>query len=267
MNSDNPYQPPATTVDVVDQRLDDAWNFTDPKRLPAGQGWFWIAEAFRLFAKSPGIWIVNIIIYFAITIVLSILPLISIVVYILNPIFIGGLMRGTQSLDTGGSYEVNHLFAGFQEKGSKLATLGALQLGIMILYFVVIAILAAIFVGGSALLGQDGANPTPEAIFTSAAFIAFIPIFVISLIMLSMAFWLAPQLVMLHDLEAFAAIKMSFIGSWRNILPIIVFGIIILAFVIIALIPFGLGMLVMWPVMIAATYVAWKDIFTNAYPS
>ena len=268
MNSDNPYQPPSTSVDTTERHVDDVWEFTDPKRLPAGRGWFWIAEGFRLFARSPLIWIVNTIIYFIITVFISILPFISIVIYILNPIFLGGFMRGSQTLDTGGTYEVNHLFAGFSEKGSKLAVLGALQLGIFILYGIVIGILAAIFIGTSAFLNANGAAADPEAIFTSVAFIAFIPIFVISILLLSMAFWLSPQLVMLHDLEAFAAIKMSFIGSWRNILPIVVFSLLGLLVTALVVLPtFGIGILVMWPVMmVAASYAAWKDIFTNAYP-
>lgn len=266
MNSDNPYQPPTTTVDVVEYQTEDAWEFTDPKRLPSGRGWFWIAEGFSLFAKSPGIWIVNMIIFFIITGIIALLPFISIANYILGPIFTGGLMRGTHTLDTGGTYEVNHLFVGFSEKGSKLATLGALQLGILILYGLALVILGLIFFGFAALLGQNGADADIDTVMTSVAFIAFIPLLFISLLLLGMAFWLSPQLVMLHDLEAFAAIKMSFIGSWRNILPIVVFAIIIIIFMIIAMIPLGLGLLVMWPVFIAATYVAWKDIFTNAYP-
>ena len=266
MSSDNPYQPPATTVEVIKQHIDDVWDFTDPNRLPAGRGWFWIAEGFRLFAKSPGIWIVNMIIFFIITAIIALLPVISIANYILGPIFTGGFMRGTHTLDNGGSYEVNHLFAGFSEQGSKLATLGALQLGIIILYTLALVILAFIFFGFAALLGQNGSGTDIDAILTSTAFIAVLPIVVISALFLGMAFWLSAQLVMLHDLEAFASIKMSFIGSWRNILPIVVFSIIMIIFMLIAIIPFGLGLLVMWPVFVAATYAAWKDIFTNAYP-
>lgn len=265
MYPDNPYQPPSTDIEVSNRQYDDVWDFTDPKRLSAGRGWFWITEGFRLFASSPGIWIVNMIIFFIITMVVAFIPFISIVNYILQPIFLGGLMRGSQELDTGGTYEVNHLFSGFNEKGSKLATLGALQLGIIFLYAIVVVIIAAIFIGTSAFLTQDGAW-NPDELFTSAAFIIGIVFVFISMLLLGMAFWLAPQLVMLHDLEAVNSIKMSFIGSWRNIVPIIVFSIIMLLLMIVAMIPFGLGLLVMWPVFIAATYVAWKDIFTNAYP-
>jgi uncharacterized membrane protein len=134
----------------------------------------------------------------------------------------------------------------------------------MFLYVIVIVIVVAIFALGSAFLTQDGAWD-PDAFFTSLAFIIGMLVVFVSMIFLGMAFWLAPQLVMLHDLDAMNAVKMSFVGSWRNILPMFVFGLAIFGLMLIAIIPFGLGLLVMWPVFIAATYAAWKDIFTNVY--
>ncbi|MBI3561208.1 MAG: hypothetical protein HY080_05765 [Gammaproteobacteria bacterium] len=267
MKSDNPYQPPAATVADFNQPIDGVWQFTDPKHLPAGRGWFWIREGFRLFAKSPWIWIANMIIFFIITIIVAMIPFVSIVNNILQPIFTGGLMRGAQSLDQEGRYEVNHLFAGFRERGSPLAILGAMQLGIIILYFIVIAIVVMILIGTSGLLAQTGGTFDPRSIITSPALFALIPVVFISLLLLGMAFWLAPQLIMLHNLDPFAAIKMSFIGSWRNIVPMIVFSLLAMLVTLVVVVPtIGLGFFVMWPVMIAATYVAWKDIFTNAYP-
>ncbi len=267
MSSDNPYQPPATNVDVVEAVSDDVWALVEPRKLTAGRSWAWIAEGFRLFARSPGIWIVNMILFFIITIFIALIPVISIVNYILQPIFIGGLMRGTHTIDTNGEYEVNHLFCGFKEKGSNLAVLGALQLGIMILYAIVIVIVMFALFGSAIFLSESGVDqPDPNAMFAGAAFIIFIPFLIITILLLSLAFWLSPPLVILHDQEAFASIKLSFSGSMRNLLPIILFGIMLMVFFIIALIPFGLGLFVMWPVAMAAIYAAWKDIFTNANP-
>lgn len=263
MNSDNPYQPPASKLE---QQTDAVCDFTNPRHLPPGRGWFWITEGFHLFAKSPGIWILNMIIFFIITFIIALLPIISIANYILQPIFTGGLMRGAHTLDNGGTLEVSHLFAGFNEKGGKLALLGALQLGMMVAYGIVIGIIALIVFGASALLANNGESFSPEMIFTSTAFIVFIPLFFISMLLLGMAVWLSPQLVMLHDLDVVSSIKMSFIGSWRNIVPIIIFGMTALFLTLIAIIPLGLGLLVMWPTLTAATYVAWKDIFTDSYP-
>lgn len=264
MSSDNPYQPPTTNVDVVEPVSEDAWAFIEPRRLPAGRSWFWIKEGFRLFARSPGIWIVNMILFNLIVIFLSFIPVISIAVYILQPILLGGLMRGCHTIDTDGDFEVNHLFCGFKEKGSNLAVLGALQLGIMILYGIVIFIFMIAIFGFAFMTTDAGMNePDPSAIFTSVAFILFVPFFIISIILLSLAIWLSPPLVMLHDQEAFASIKMSFIGSMRNLLPIFLFSLLMLVFFLIALIPFGLGLFIMWPVAMASVYAAWKDIYTN----
>jgi uncharacterized membrane protein len=262
MNSYNPYQPPTSKLE---QQADAGLSLSEPRRLPAGRGWFWITEGFHLFARSPGIWIVNMIIFFVITVVIAFIPLVSIVNNILQPIFMGGFMRGAQTLDNGGDYEVGHLFAGFNEKGGKLAILGAMQLGMMVAFFVIMVILGLILIGVPALLSQNGSGVTPEMIFTSVGFIVFIPVFFISIFLFSMAIWLTPQLVMLHDVDAFVAIKMSFIGSWRNVWPMFIFGIMAMLLMILAIIPLGLGLFVMWPTLTAATYVAWKDIFTNAY--
>jgi len=264
MYPDNPYQPPSTSLEATNPRRDDVWDFTDPRRLPAGRGWFWIAEGFRLFASSPGIWIVNTIIFFIITMIVALIPLVSIANYILQPIFLGGLMRGTHELDTNGNYEVNHLFCGFQENGSKLAVVGVLQLGIIMLVAIAAVIIIAIFIGTAAFMNQDG-SWDPDTAFTAVGVIIAVLFSLIFVLMFGMAFWLAPQLVMLHNLEAVQSVKMSFIGSWRNLVPLIVFGLIMMVFMVIAMIPFFLGLLVMWPVFIAATYAAWKDIFTNAY--
>lgn len=262
MSYDDPYRPPSSQLE---RQTAGGAEFSDPKRLPAGRGWFWITTGFHLFARNPGIWILNMIIFFVITIFIAFIPLVSIVNNILQPIFLGGLMRGAQTQDEGGNFEVGHLFAGFSEKGSKLAILGALQLGMMIAYGIIIVILGLIFIGAPLLLNHAGGDINPQMIITSVGFLLFIPVLFISIFLFSMAIWLTPQLVMLHDLDPVMAVKMSFIGSWRNVWPLFVFGIMAMLLIILAIIPLGLGIFVMWPTLTAATYVAWKDIFTDGY--
>jgi uncharacterized membrane protein len=45
--------------------------------------------------------------------------------------------------------------------------------------------------------------------------------------------------------------------------PFLVYGIVMLLFAFIAMIPFGLGFLVWIPLTIASTYVAYRHIFTE----
>jgi uncharacterized membrane protein len=61
-----------------------------------------------------------------------------------------------------------------------------------------------------------------------------------------------------------AALKESFVGCLRNILPFLVYSIVVLVLGIVASIPLGLGWLVLGPVLIASVYTAYRDIFGDA---
>ena len=56
-------------------------------RADAGRGWGWIAEGWQLFIKAPGVWIVILLIYLAISVVLSLIPLVGMIGHtLLNPV-------------------------------------------------------------------------------------------------------------------------------------------------------------------------------------
>jgi uncharacterized membrane protein len=76
-----------------------------------------------------------------------------------------------------------------------------------------------------------------------------------------MAIWFAPILVALNDMSAVAAMKRSFSGCLRNVLPFLVYGIVMFILAIIATIPIGLGWLLLMPTLICATYVSYREIF------
>lgn len=78
---------------------------------------------------------------------------------------------------------------------------------------------------------------------------------------ISMAMWFAPALVTFHDLKPVDALKMSFFACLKNIVPFLLYAIILVVLSIIAAIPFGLGFLVLIPVVLASIYSAYRDIF------
>jgi uncharacterized membrane protein len=55
--------------------------------------------------------------------------------------------------------------------------------------------------------------------------------------------------------------RLSFFACLRNMLPFTLYGIISAVLLLIAMIPLGLGLLVMIPTMTASLYVSYKDIF------
>ena len=76
-----------------------------------------------------------------------------------------------------------------------------------------------------------------------------------------MAFYFAPALITFNDLEVMQALKLSFRGCLRNIMPFLLFGILMILLSILAMIPLGLGMLILAPVGMISIYVCYKDIF------
>ena len=84
------------------------------------------------------------------------------------------------------------------------------------------------------------------------------------LVPLAMAVWFAPALVVFHDLPPVEALKQSFQGCLRNMVPFLVYGIIVLGLGILAAIPAFLGWLVLIPTLIGSTYYSYRDIFLDA---
>ena len=84
---------------------------------------------------------------------------------------------------------------------------------------------------------------------------------------LLMAFWFAPALVALRNDEPLAAAKASFDACLRNMLPMLVYSLLGLAFAIGASIPFVLGWFVLAPVFAGSFYASYKDIFERAETS
>jgi hypothetical protein len=96
-------------------------------------------------------------------------------------------------------------------------------------------------------------------------------------ILLGMAFWLAPALVVVKRAGPLQAIKLSMVCSIRNIVPCIVFGLLSLVVYAVAAIPMIAGvlaglrvdlcmmvaLLILIPVMVCSSYLAFTDMFSE----
>jgi uncharacterized membrane protein len=258
MSSENPYQPPTTAVEVTTNRTDDVWAFVEPQKVSAVRGLSWIGEGFRFFGRDAGIWIAITIIYLIILMISSFIPFAT---NILQPMLAGGLMIGIHGQDNGERLEVKHLFEGFDKYAGPLATLGALIIGLMILLFFVSMIFVFIGVGISAVTEQHSSSmPVSVIILLTIG----IPVFMTALLMVMSVSWFGPPLVALHELSVGNAFKMSLLGLKRNILPILVFSFFMSILFVLSVFTFYIGLLVVIPVLMAASYASWKDIYTNA---
>ncbi|MTW19557.1 hypothetical protein GJ668_00445 [Allochromatium palmeri] len=238
----------------------------EPTVVEAGRGWGWIQEAWGFFKQAPLAWIGALLLFYLIIIVVSLVPLIGgLATTILGPMFTAGLMLGAQAQDRGEGFKVGQLFSGFSVRPASLALIGVVYLGLALLIGLVVGVLF-IFTIGSAGMLAPGATMTPEQFQAMATGPQFMLPILIALLLgmpLAMAMFFAPALVALDAVPVMQALKLSFMGCLKNILPFLVFGLIALVLFFVGAIPLFLGWLVVVPVLTIAVYTAYRDIFQS----
>ncbi|MGH8670137.1 MAG: BPSS1780 family membrane protein [Burkholderiales bacterium] len=258
MSTPNPYAAPRAAV--ADAVSPQQGNFVPGGRgVPAGNGWSWIAEGWSLFKRQPGMWIAIVVVLFVISLVAAFIPFIgSIATMVLFPVFTAGLMLGCQAQAEGGRLEFGHLFAGFRDRVGPLAAVGGIYLGATI----VIALVVGIVTGVGMFSMMSGGEVDPAAAAGALAGLALAGLVMLALMIpILMAIWFAPALVVFHERGAVEAMKESFSGCLRNIVPFLVYGLVTLVLAILASIPIALGWLVLGPVLAASIYTAYRDIY------
>ena len=230
-------EPPPAPVPQQPQGSQPPRLFAEPRKVPAGEGAAWIGDAWRIFKKRPGTWVLMIFIMFLIMFVGSFVPGVSMVTNLLPLFFTGGFMLSCDALEEGGELEVGYLFSGFKYKFKELTILTLLYVAAILFIVLVAGILLAAFVGlnfGSDFQAAVGGNVSAED------FLMVILLFLIMLLFIipvQMTIVFSPALVVLHDVPPFEAMKMSFKGCLKNLGAFLVNG---LAWAGISLIFFGI---------------------------
>ncbi|MFM8331091.1 MAG: BPSS1780 family membrane protein [Candidatus Methylumidiphilus sp.] len=232
------------------------------KTVPIGHGLDWITQGFGLFQLNPGIWIANLVIFIVLLATVSLLPIAGpFAALLLQPVLMGGLFGGCRALRQGQALTVDQLFDGFREHTHPLMMVGVLSgVGNLLVGLIALAVLVS-FVGLGALTGglaeQSGLAAGGAMLGILLAGLVGVGLSV----PIAMAVWFAPALVVFDGLTAFAAMQASFFACLRNLLPFLLYGLVLLALSFVALIPAGLGMLVLGPVAVASVYVSYEDLF------
>ena len=255
--STNPYATPKAAV--ADEPVPQGDYLPGGQSVPAAQGWTWIAEGWTLFKAAPGLWIGMIVVLILMLFAAALVPFVGTVAQtLLMPVFMGGLALGCRAIDDGRGLEFNHLFAGFKERFGTLIAVGALYLAGFIAILVVVML---IFGAGMAALFVGGEQPDMAQTGAAVGVLLAVLVAVALSIPLVMAVWFAAPLVVFHGLGAVEAMKASFTGCLRNIVPFLVYGIIGFLLAIVATIPLGLGWLVLAPVLAASVYTGYRNIY------
>jgi uncharacterized membrane protein len=232
-----------------------------PRACPASDGWRWIREAFALVGARPAFWIGSVLLVVVVFLALGFVPILGqLATIVLGPFVIAGFANAARRQTEGQGPAIADLLIGFQQSPGALIAVALLYLaGIVLVMGVVFGVLFTT-VGAAAFSGGGEIDP---AVLERAW-----PLFALGwllglalLIPLLMAYWFAPQQIVFRGLDAIAAMKSSFAGCLRNIVPLLVYGLILIPIFIIAVIPLLLGLLVVMPMLMATYYTMWRAIF------
>lgn len=260
MSDMNPYQPPKSGAGSAASAA--AGNFIAGGRaVEAGQGWEWIASGFALFKKQPGTWILLLIVWLVCSILIAVVPIIGgLANMLLMQVFIGGAMIGCRALDRGEELEVGHVFAGFKQNTSNLVVLGLLAL----VAWMIVLIPALLILGGGGFMAAMHGGGLAALAALGLTFVLVLLVVLALTVPIYMALWFAPALIVFHNLAPVEAMKTSFAACLKNIVPFLLYSVILMLLGVVAAIPFGLGLLILFPVIVASIYTAYRDIFLTA---
>lgn len=232
--------------------------------LPAGRGIHWIGEGWNLFKASPWMWIVVLLIWFALQIALSLVPFLGGIASILfGPSFAVGVLAFAHGISINRRADLSQLLAGFKRKLSTLVILGLLYLLMMVAVVIVAGIFGFVFVGGALSSYTGNAEQFADAMLSGGglSLLLLVAVFFALIAPVIMAYMYAPALVFFANQTASDALKQSFVACLRNWLPLLIFGLVAIVLAFIGALPFGLGLLIVVPLLFAANYVSFKDMF------
>jgi uncharacterized membrane protein len=249
-----------------------------PHAVGADRGIAWWGEAWRLFTPAAGVWILIIVLLVILNMVLAVVPLIGHVIgQLLFPIFAGGLMLGCRAVDRGEPLTVGHLFAGFGTRTGPLFIVGLIYTAVAVAIALVVFGLLLVFFGAAIVSSlwhlQDVQQlQDPWAVVSmfgslGLAILVGLCVFLLLYLPLVMAVWFAPALVVLRGVAPLEAMRLSFSGCLRNIVPFLLYGLVGVGLAIVATIPLLLGWLVLGPLTIASLYTGYCDIYEDRIPA
>ncbi len=229
------------------------------RAVDAARGLSWWSEAWALFIRNAGMWIVLGLILIVIFAVLGIIPILgSLAASLVAPVLGGGWLLAARKVEGGGTLEVGDLFEGFKDKLTPLLILGALMLAAT---FIIGAVVGALGFGAALGMMAEGSGHSAGMFAAMGAGMLAVLVALVLGAVVAMAIWFAPGLVVFEGMAPFEALKSSVAASLKNAVPFLIYGIIALVAMFVASIPFGLGWIVLAPLFMLTGYVSYKDVF------
>ena len=222
-----------------------------PRAVPLTHAFNWFEAAMRLFKRAPVRWCTLGAITLLSEILLDLVPGIGVAAAkVIVPVVECGMLLGASAVDGGGRLKISYATAAFRAPPGALAAivlaeLCASSVGMFVAYAQT---------GANLLAGPADARMTPLALLVAnaAATLASLPLVFV------------PLVVLLQRASFACAFATSARAFALNVAPLLLFGALSLGLTVIGVLAFGVGLIAVFPLLSAASYAAWKDIYRGA---
>jgi uncharacterized membrane protein len=206
--------------------------------VSATSGFKWIAEAFVMFRAQPLAWISLTSGWLLASLLMLLVPLVGApLMSVAQPGFFAGFVIACRDQEMGKPVSTSHLLAGFRLNGRPLIHVGSVSL------------LAESAVAVEAL----------SAAVSSVGGLWFVA--VVAMLLIKGVFWFTAGIMAHEPMPAPHAIRWSFFALVANFIPLAVFGALMMGLFFVALVPWGLGLLVFVPIYAICHYTSFKSVF------
>ena len=234
----------------------------EPRTVPVSRCLDWLLAGWRIFLIDPARWAVISLIFILILAAIGVVPLIGwAITLIAFPVLGAGLISVAGDAARGRPIRIDGLFDGLRRSAGRHITLGICHLaGALVIGLI------AVGIGGSAALTGLLIGPLAAVGLATGGIMLAVMVFMALWIGLLMALWFAPALVLFHDAEPIDALACAARACARNLSSVFVVALSVYILGWVAMLPAGLGLLVLLPVLAGAQHAAYRDLF-NQHPA
>lgn len=239
--------------------LPTATKLTNPNSVSIGASIDWIAGGWNTFKADWGVWLLIILAIYVGLVVLSLLSYVGyIIITLITPVIIGGLLLGVHASATQNKpLTFSALGLGFKEKFINLIVLGAITTGAGYLLSLIPEMIAGDFLKVTVVERLEHIE------INNSKLIIYMLLSWVTGVILTLLFFFTTPLMVFNNITILEAIKASFTASLKNILPLVVYSVLTTILILIGIIPVGLGLLIIMPILLISFYYSYKDVFTG----
>ncbi len=229
--------------------------------VPARHGPGWLVGGWSILRVRPLVWMGMGAGWVVITVGLVMVPFIGgVVANVLQPVFFASFALAARKQERGETIEMAELFSGFRRPLVPLANLGVILLAAELAIFALLA-----------LFGLPGLTADDQGSVSMVDFARELQgkewILLVGLVLTAIvkgALWFAPAVLAFHDLTTTHAIRWSIYAALSNLGAMVLYGLALTVAMAAAILPWGLGLMLMIPVMVASTYAGYREVFEEA---